>query len=662
MVDASTIDIKIVAEGISEVLAQYKNLNDRIMRMEAQMQKQSERQTTASEKKKEAERLRAAKAAERIAEARFKKLSKEVEKEVKAEKTAQDKIVKDHEKAQKKMERDLDHRKNHFNHTLDHMARHAKAVAGELAAAMIVMGGGLGVGKVIDYSMEREKAAFAFSRQTEVPGKPGSRISKEMAKDLVKPIAASTGFETSKILSAGSAMLSGLGGASEKNNKLVVESLQSIVEYARAEGKDAAELAGEVGKMGKGLDLTADEIKKIARSALTHERTGGRTVAEMAEGMPEIRGAAQSFGGNEKDNIIKMMGISDLGKKLNMPAVPMGAFEKLDTKAIGKINAALAGKGIGRITDAHGKVVDDPQVVMQKVMAATGGDKAKIADIVGRRAFKTYDAAIEIFNRTVGTTKDKLAALAAAFHEENNVMASEEEEKRRLNEAVAEADVRFEKAVNSIKEILADHLQPHLEHFADWLGQNQVELDNFSTKLGALVDVIAAVSSKIWDAANAVAAAAIWIANHTPKSSSPADFTIGGLTADQQNAANARADKFVKDNTAALAQADKDEDAGKITLEQKKKILQDIQSKIIVAESSIADPNKQTAAAAQAIKDRDQGLRDQVFFATNENTIALGKLTEAINKQNDDTSGATHPGKGTGIREPKGTVVGGAKR
>ena len=478
MVESSPIDIKIVAEGISEVLSQFKNLNDRILAMEIRMQRQSERQTTASEKKKIAEKAKAEKEVEKIEQKRTKALDKELNAMDKAHKRANATIIKDHEKAQKKMERDLEHRKNHFNHTLDHMARHAKAVAAEMAVGMLALGGGMSVGKAIDYSMEREKSAFAFSRQTEVPGKPGSRISKEMAKDLAKPIVAETGIESSKVLGAGSALLSGLGGASEKNNKLVTESLQELVRYAVAEGKDAAELAGEVGKMGKGMDLTKEGILKLARSALTHERTGGRTVAEMAEGMPEIRGAASTFGGDARDNIIKMMGISDLASKKGMPVVPMGAFEKLDDKKIAKINAALAGRGIGRITDAHGKVVDDPQVVMQKIIAATGGNKSKIEDIVGGRGIKAYDAPLKIFNETVGAAKEKLEALAAAFHEENNAMASEAEEKERFAAAMDEADKKLEVAISKVKDKIADHLQPEIEHFADFIKTHDKDIES----------------------------------------------------------------------------------------------------------------------------------------------------------------------------------------
>lgn len=498
MVDEGTIDIKLVAAGIEEVLGKLKNMNERIVSNEEKTAQAIAKIQAQADKKKITE-----------AQKTEQKLEKELDKWAKAAQKEQDKEVANFKKAEAKKTADFERaaairvaaNKRANDLMMSSIVQTGKFMlswAARIASTSLLLGGGLAIKRAISYGMSEETAANKLSRETAGVGKgnQASQLSATYLRGFATQIQQHENIDSATALGAGSKFLAGVGGASPANNQLLTEGLEPLIHLAKAEGQDIEEFLGKIGEVAKGQNLTVDQLKVLGRLLISSQRNGGMTPEQTAAVMPGIKRAATAFSGKPEDNMIKLLSMENLSVKLGLGAFPLKTFEKLDTKSAAKLNAQFGSKGMPHVTDKSGNLVVDPEQFVAMTIRAFSDKSGKVnrealSSTVGARSMPLFEAALKTFNETTGDADEKLKGLMNTFAAFDQSILSTEQEEKDHAQVMSETTEQWDKAVREVTVSLEAGLTPAVKDIAQELSKvDPTVLGKFATAVALVAEAL----------------------------------------------------------------------------------------------------------------------------------------------------------------------------
>lgn len=515
MVDAGPVNIKLTADGISEIINAFKNLEAAATRLD-----RLSRSSQIIAKNEAKARLEVAKAAtfEAKAKADAAKTSGKIEA---AERLN---IIKVNERAQREMTRTTEREARARTQAVTKEAREQERLSKQLSSRivsdvrgtigavsrLVSMGltllGGMSISNAFGQAMSFDQAAMNASIRSDVPGNPGARISASQIKAQSKQLSLQYGMSETDVAQ-------GFGNYITKSSSgtRAQHMMPFLTQMSMAEGVDLGTLTESSGILTKqNPKLTEKEEKEFMRVIVGQSRSaqGSVEMSELAHRLPYITSSANMFAGNQGDNMVKLMSMFQATNiqtgNVDEAATAVNAFGTSVTKPK---NRKRIESLLGHTIDIGGKI-EDPQMLMAELMGATKGDVFKLQAATGMReqGAKALRATLQPALDKGGGTKEGIMKAVMDFYTALDVARVKQEdiEKHEADRRASDA-FKVAEAMNKLNVAVAD-VAPQLAKLVTQFGELAPQLNSF---LKGLTDLITWAETHPWEAAFATLGALV---------------------------------------------------------------------------------------------------------------------------------------------------------
>ena len=381
MTDLGPLSIKLTAEGITEAIASFNNLEKAIDRtgkisknmLQAMKLEQKERQANAkaatAEGKAKEDAARKSSDVEKAKAKEYLALKRNVEKEATniAKQEAKERL--------KVIEKEAADHQRLLKSMTGAAARGARGfVRGftRLGSAALALGGGVSIAGALDQERQAHQAATSLSVATNIPG--GQQISSQDALNKAKGLAKEYNLSTADILEGQHQFIARGGAAATKQLDSVAPEMARI---AKAEGVDPATLGEAMGiALKQNSSLNGEQLIGLMRVLVSQGKAGSVELRQLAPNLARTIASAPLYAGNQLDNQIKL---AALAQKATATA---GGPEEAATD-VNKFGASIikhkklfAAQGI-TTTNAQGELLPIEQL-LKNIFQKTGTNPSKI--------------------------------------------------------------------------------------------------------------------------------------------------------------------------------------------------------------------------------------------------------------------------------------------
>jgi hypothetical protein len=510
MTEIGPINIQLTASGISDVMREFKTLEDRATALErrltalsqegskrrvktskdeqkakADTRSQEVKDAEAAEKKKTADAETWAKARERIVNNSAMMAGRYAKQQADIEIREAQRSLAARERISKQLSRGI---LSDLRSTLGSAAR--------LVSIGLGMAGGLSVAGAFGHEMAISKSAAQLSNASALPGKPGSRIPTAQIIAQARSIGKEFTVDTEDVIGVQKSILDFTG-----NPQLMTDLSRDVVKYATAEGmedklQDMGTLAGTLAAQNP--KATRDQLRAMMRIATAQGKTGPIEVADMAKFLPVATSVAPEFAGSQEDNQVRLMARLQTSRLGGASAEEAATAVKNLPRDILRHQKAFNALGIN-VMDPSGKGLKNINALEAEALNATKGDIGKLNKLFGPRTMANIITDLPDYQRAEALKKG--SGGQAVFEKQENIL------KQKLTEAEIDADLanrrqsdenKVHDAMLKLETAIATELVPHLIPLVTQLGEMAPAIGSALKGLG---DLITWATKHPWEAA-----------------------------------------------------------------------------------------------------------------------------------------------------------------
>ncbi len=348
-----------------------------------------------------------------------------------------------------------------------------------LGAAALTLGGGLSVVDSVSRATSAERAAIALSNSAYIPGQV-ERPDKNAILARASSVQAATNIDKGELIKGLQKYV-----ALSSDFKGGMGNLGQFAKMAKASGTDFGEFMTAAGTMrvqNKSLDEAG--MMNILRATIGQSKIGAIEFSDLAQHAGTITASSGQYAGSQALNQQRLLGLSQLGRRVADPAEAATAVNKLASD-VASHATGMEAAGV-KVRGPDG--LFDPAEIIANLMQKTGGDVGKLQNLgIGERSMKLFNAAMPTFKEAGGgaagadAVRKEIAGLEGATYSDADVS-------RDFVEVMAANGEKFDAAMNRVREAMEQRLIPYIDKFA-------ARLPELLPKVERMMDAFEAVAS-----------------------------------------------------------------------------------------------------------------------------------------------------------------------
>jgi ElaB/YqjD/DUF883 family membrane-anchored ribosome-binding protein len=411
--------------------------------------------------------------------------------------------IREAKRATKAIERE--HRKR--AHKMLHATIHG---TGERFGRLAEMGGailGIGAGfELADIARERLASQRIAAKLSVLGrGQKGSSVNEIIGK--AGEVGIATGTKKNDLINAALQFTGSLGSRSFEGGQ---RNLEFFAKMSKVTGKDVGEVANVAANLVReNKGISDQDMRRSMLATLSPGAFGRATSGDVGQMVAKIESTRGAFSGPASEVQRQMLTLGQLGfdatGNAKQTAAAVGGLSK---KALTDKKGALKALGIN-VGEAG--IEGTPMQFVENILKGSHGNISTIAKALGAAPATLFEGehGLAATYRAAEAAKkgSGISAVQAQVSQAGAGLMTEEDLDKNFSEVMDTAAEKFDKAVNTVKEVIETRLAPFIDRLADRIANLDVaQIEKF---VGAVGDVVDYLISNPWTGIGAAVTASI---------------------------------------------------------------------------------------------------------------------------------------------------------
>lgn len=391
------------------------------------------------------------------------------------------------------------------------------ASVGKAGVAMAGLGAGALFATATHGAMAKSASAAELANQLLGNGATQASLTAKR-NEVLSTVGATKGFAAQDVI-AGMSRFQGVAGEGDATMKMA----PVLTQTALATGAEMGDLGdmyasmyaairNSAGGSKKSVDEIIAEVEELGRVFGAMGQVGAIEIKDVAAVGSEITAAAMSYEGNIKDNIQKVGAMMQIAKQTG-GAGGMGgaeastAVQNFANDLVQKKDEAdkylqqTGGKDASIFADKSRTKLKSLDKLIPELMAATGGDLAKMGDVLNIRGTRGLKGFTEPYQEAYqaakkGGASDKVAreagktAVSKRLGQFSGIEMSKDEVAEKANFRLAESDKQLEEQMRSLSASIGKELLPVVRELIPGIAGLVPLMTDAARAFGTLVRVL----------------------------------------------------------------------------------------------------------------------------------------------------------------------------